>query len=467
MEGMSKPFVHRYIPNTAPGVREQMLKEIGVKDVEEIYEEIPEELRFKGKINIPEDPVSELTVSKRIKAILAKNKTTDQLLSFLGAGCWPHYVPALCDEINARSEFLTAYAGVEGTDLGRYQALFEFQSMMGDLLAMDVVGAPVYDGPSASADAVQMASRITGRRKLLVSNTVSPDRLSTIKVYCEPWLDIVFVQTRPHTGQLDLDDLQEKISANTAAVYIENPTYFGVIETQCEKIAQVAHDSGALLVASVNPSSLGILTPPGEYGADIACAEGQPLGMHMTCGGASLGILACRDDRRFVGAMPSFLITLTRTVVEGEYAFSWHACWDRIMYSAREKAKSFTGTSAALWAITAAVYMSLLGPKGMQHLGEVNMQKSHYATKMLSRIKGLRVPLFKSTHFNEFTVNFDGTGKTVQEVNEALLKRGILGGKDISEEFPELGNTALYCVTEVHSREDIDRLVEVLEEAVQ
>lgn len=459
---MSKGLVHRYIPNTAPGVREAMLKAIGFDSVDQIYEEIPAELRFKGKLNIPKEPVSELEVASRIKAMLAKNKTTDELLSFLGAGCWPHYVPALCGETISRSEFLTAYAGAEVTDHGRYQSIFEFQSMMGDLLAMDVVGAPVYDGPSASADAVQMAWRVVGRSELLIPKTTSPDRLATMRLYCDPWLDIREVDFHPETGQLDLDDLKGKISAQTAAVYIENPTYFGFIEAQCEEIAEIAHENDALLVVCVNPISLGILTPPGEYGADIACGEGQPLGMHMTCGGATLGILACRDEERFLGAMPSFMIGLTKTVVEGEYAFSWHTLFDRLVYSARDKARSFTGTASWLWGISAAVYMALLGPEGMRKLAEVNMQKAYYAVDLLSGIKGIKVPLFSSAHFNEFVVNFDGTGKTVSEINEALLGRGILGGKDISKEFPHFGNSALYCVTEVHSKEDIERLAETL-----
>ena len=460
---MSKPFVHRFIPNSAPGIREEMLKEIGIADVEQIYEEIPEEIRFKGDLNIPKDPASELEVARQIRAVLARNRTTDDLLSFLGAGCWPHYVPALCDEIIGRSEFLTAYAGAEYSDYGRYQSMFEFQSMMGDLLAMDVVSAPLYDGPSASGDAVQMAYRATGRTEVLVPRLTSPDRLTTMRIYCDPWLEIKEDDSCPGTGQLDLDDLERKISAQTAAVYIENPAYFGFVEAQCEQIGQIAHDNGALFVVCVNPASLGVLRPPGEYGADIVCGEGQPLGMHMGCGGATLGILACRDEERLIMVMPSFMVGLTKTVVEGEYGFSRYTLYQRMHYDIRDKAKSFTGTASWLWGISAAVYMALLGPQGMKQLGEVNMQKAYYAMDLVSEVKGIKVPVFSSAHFNEFAVNFDGTGKTVAEINQALLNHGILGGKDISAEFPELGNSALYCVTEVHSKEHIDRLAQVLE----
>jgi glycine dehydrogenase subunit 1 len=460
---MSESLVHRYVPNTAPGVREAMLKEIGVDSVDQIYEEIPQALRFKGELNIPKEPASELEVARRIKSTLAKNHPVEGLLCFTGAGCWPHYVPALCDEIAGRSEFLTAYAGSDATDHGRYQAMFEFQSMMGDLLEMDVVSAPVYDGSTAAGDAAQMASRATGRKELLVPSTSSPERLAAMKNYCDPWLQIESVDADSHSGQMDLSDLKAKISSRTAAVFVENPGYLGFIETECEAIAEIAHQAGALLVAFVNPMSLGVLKAPGEYGADIACGEGQPLGMHLQCGGATLGILACNDAERFLPLMPSFLAGLSSTSVPGEHAFSWHTLWDRMVYATRDKAKSFTGTSSWLWGISAAVYMALMGPKGMRQLGEANMQKAYYAMDVLSTVKGLKVPTFASPHFNEFVVNFDETGSSVAEINQHLLERDILGGHDLSGEFLNLGNSALYCVTEIHARQDIDRLAQALQ----
>lgn len=463
---MRKGFVHRYIPNSAPGIREEMLKEIGIEDVEQIYEEIPEALRFTGKLNIPEEPLSEFDVANRIKTMLAKSKTTDELSSFLGAGCWPHYVPALCDEIIGRSEFLTAYAGADASDHGRYQAMFEYQSMMGDLLSMDVVSAPVYDGSTASGDAMHMASRATGRNEVVLPKTVSPDRLATITNYCDPWLQIQAVDYEPGTGQMNLEDLKSRISDRTAAVYIETPSYLGFIETQCEEIRQIAHENGALLIACVNPASLGLLAAPGEYGADIACGEGQPLGGHMQCGGATLGILGCNDAERFLELMPSFLSGISSTLVEGEYAFSWHTLWDRMLYATRAKAKSFTGSSSWLWGIAAAVYMALMGPEGMKQLGQVNMEKAYYAMELLSGIKGVKAPVFASPHFNEFVVSFERNGKTVREINEALFKEGILGGKDLSGEFPELGQSALYCVTEAHTKDGIEALAKTLERIV-
>lgn len=455
---------HPYIPNSVPEIKREMLRDIGVKDVEELFKDVPEKIRFKKRLNLP-PPASEHEVRRHVESLLSKNKTCYEIISFLGAGCWPHYVPAVCDEINSRSEFLTAYTGNEYSDLGRYQALFEFQSMIGNLVAMDAVAFPVYDWGTAAGDAARMATIITGRREILVPKTVSPDRLSVMKAYCECLANIKLVNYETETGQLDLEDLKSKISTKTAGVYIENPTYLGFIETQCEEIGEIAHSHGTLFIVGVEPLSLGLLKPPGEYGADIVCGEGQPLGMHMYYGGALMGFLAFRDEERFASATGHRMITVT-TTKDGQWGFTY-VLPERTMFAAREKATTITGTATVLWAITAAVYMSLLGPQGIRELAEVIMQSSHYAMKMISKISGIKVPIFKSPHFEEFTVNFDGTGKTVHEVNKSLLKYGIQGGKDVTKEFPELGNTALYCVTEIHTKDDINKLAVALEEVVK
>jgi glycine dehydrogenase subunit 1 len=463
---MKKTFVHRFIPNSAPGVREEMLKVTGYKNVDEIYEEIPEKLRFKGKLDLPKEPATEFEVQRRIKEALSQNITTDKYLSFLGAGCWNHYIPALCFEIASRSEFLTAYAGGDMADHGRYQAMFEYQSMMGDLLSMDVVSTPVYDGTTAAGDAIHIASRATERNEVLIPGTMSPNVLATIKNYSKPWLELKSVAYRPDTGLMDLDELKQKISDQTAAVMIENPGYLGFIEEQCQEIADIAHEAGALLIAYVNPISLGLLEAPGDYSADIACGEGQPFGMPQSCGGAAMGILAVNDSDRFLEMMPSFLVGVSNTIVPGELAFSWHTLWDRMLYTTREHARSFTGTSSWLWGIAAAVYMALMGADGLQKLGKTNMQKAHYATEVLMNIPGIKTPYFSSTHFNEFIVNFEETGKTVAEINAALLQHKIFGGKDLSKDFPSLGQSALYCVTEVHKKNDIDQLAEILTKVI-
>ena len=464
---MTTTFNHRFIPNSSPGVREEMLAEIGVSSVEEIYEEIPAELRFKGELSLPRDPLSEADVARVVTSILEKNRTTADYLCFVGAGCYDHYSPALLSEVMGRSEFLTAYAGIEVTDHGRFMAMFEYQSMMGDLLDMDVVGSAVYDGATASGDALQMASRVTGRRELVLTQNIDPDRLKVMLNYIGSWFDVTYVRDDPVTGTVDLDELRAKVSEKTAAVYIENPGYLGVVQTRPEEISRIAHDKGALVIVSVNPASLGVLAPPGQYGADIACGDGQPLGLPMACGGARLGILACRNEHKFVHSLPMLMVGILRTEVPGERAYTWHALFDRIFYGTREEARSISGTSSFLMALGAGVYMALLGPKGMRDLGVANMQKSAYAMSHLNSLAGVKAPVFGGPHFNEFLVDFSGTSKTVAEINRALLDRGILGGKDVSTELPRLGQVALYCVTENRTQSEIDRLVRTLDEVIR
>ena len=265
------------------------------------------------------------------------------------------------------------------------------------------------------------------------------------------------------TGQFDLGDLRKKISRETAAVYIENPSYLGFIEAQVDEVAQEAHTHGALYIVGVDPTSLGIIRPPGDYAADIVVGEAQPLGNFMNFGGPLLGIMACRDDTDLIRQMPGRIIGMTTTVDGSRDGFCM-ALQTREQHIRREKATSNICSNEALCAVASAVYMALLGPEGMRELGETIILKANYAMKLLSKIDGVKAPMFKSKHFKEFTVNFDEGGLSVKEINKRLLRRQIHGGKDVSKEFPELGETALYCATEIHSKSEIDRLAEALEE---
>lgn len=463
-----KPFVHPYIPNSVPEVREEMLKFIGVKDVMELYEEIPDHLRFKGKLNIPEAIPSEYELKRHVEGILNKNTTCKEYISFLGAGCWPHYVPAVVDEIVNRSEFVTAYCGGTYSDHGKYQARFEFYSLMGELLNLDAVSEPIYDWGDAAGRSIRMASRITGRNEVLIPRIIDNERLAEIKNLCQPeimpsHIAIKFVDYNKETGLLDLEDLKRKISDKTAAVYFENPSYLGFIETQGEEIAQIAKANGALCIVGVDPISLGVLAAPGDYGADIACGDLQPLGMHMLCGGGQSGFIAFRDEEDYLYECPLALYTIAETEVEGQYGYA-EIMAERTSYGTRDKGKDWVGTASGLWTIGAAVYLSLMGPQGMKEIGETIIQNANYARKLISEIEGVKV-LFSNT-FKEFVVNFDGTGKTVAEINKALEAHKIFGGKDISKEYPELGNSALYCVTEVHTKGDIQKLVNALKEVL-
>ena len=458
-----KKIIHPYIPNSVPEIKAKMLEEIGVKDIDELYEDIPDNLRFKGEMNLPDSFPSEYELKRHVEQILSKNQTCHENLSFLGGDCWQHYVPAICDEINQRSEFLTAYAGEPYEDHGRFQTLFEYASMMGELLDMDVVNVPTYDWGQAASTSIRMAARITNRSEILISETISPDRLLIIKNYCKPVLEIGLVKSNTSTGKLDVNDLKNKISSRTAGIYFENPSFIGCIEDQGKIISDIAHDYGALSLVGTDPISLGILIPPSSYGADIVCGDIQALGIHMQFGGGLAGFIATRDEERFVMEYPSRLFGITSTVVEGEHGFG-DVTYDRTSFHDRIEGKEFIGTATALWGITAGVYLALAGPQGMRELGQLILQKSQYAMKKLSEIKGVKIPFHQSAHFKEFVVDFNDTGKSVKDVNKVLLKKGIFGGRDISVEFPELGNCAVYCVTEIHTKDDIDRLIQALNE---
>lgn len=460
----SKDTVHPYIPNTAPRSRAEMLQSVRASNSGDLYDSIPDELKLNRPLNLPEPLVSELDLKRHMQELLAKNVTCEEQLNFKGAGCWQHYVPAVCDEIAGRAEFLTAYGGDTYADLGKYQAIFEFQSMVGELVGMDVVSAPTYDWVTAATSAMMMATRITKRGTLLIAGTVNPQLLTHAHNFVSPWATIETVPFHGATGMLDLDELRQRITNDVAAVYFENPSFLGFIETQAHEISALAHDHGALSIVGVDPSSLGVLAAPSDYGADIVCGDVQPLGNHMHFGGGLCGFIASRDEPAYVMEYPTFLVSTAPGVHENELGFGW-ALMSRTSFDAREASPDFTGSSQWLWGIVAASYLALMGPQGMYELGKSQLQRTKYATNQLRDIAGVSLA-FSGVHYKEFLVNFDASGKSVQEINLALDKRGIFGGHDVSNAFPALGQSALYCVTEVHSKQDIDRLVTELKEVL-
>lgn len=458
---------HPYIPNSDVDIQQEMLKEIGLESFEDLHVEIPEELKLKRAMNLPKPYQSEYELKRAVDKIMKKNISSKEYLNFLGAGCWQHYVPAVCDEVNSRAEFLTGYAGEPYNDHGRFQTLFEYESLLAELLDMDVVNVPTFDWPQAAATSLRMSSRMTSRSEALVVGTIAPDKLMIMKNYCDPGVEIKLIDYDKETGKMDLEDLKSKISDNTAAVYFENPSYLGFLEDQGAEISKIAHEAGAISVVGVDPSSLGVIAPPSAYGADIICGDLQPLGMHMNYGGGQSGFISTRDEERFVMEFPSRLFGIAPTIKEGEYGFG-DVAYDRTSFgNLREKGKEYVGTQTALLGITAGVYLSLMGPKGMLELGQNIIQKSLYAIEELSKIKGVKGSKFNSMGFKEFVVDFNDTGKTVKEINEKLLAKGVFGGKDLSADFPELGQSALYCVTEVHLKEDIDTLVNSIREIIE
>jgi glycine cleavage system P protein (glycine dehydrogenase) subunit 1 len=460
--------VHPYIPNSAPDAREAMLAVIGVDQVDALYREIPDRLRFKRPLDLPEPCHCEYELERYVRRILARNVTCDDYLNFLGGGCEQHHVPAVVDAVIGRGEFLTAYFANAYTDNGAFQALFEYQSLLCDLLGMDVAGYPLTCGLHASGTAVRMAARITGRSQVLVPATMNPRRLQEMMTYCEhsEATSIATLGFDPASGLLDSDELEEKLSSAVACVLVESPSYLGGIESQMKHIADAAHTAGALLVACVNPISLGVLASPGEYGADIACGDSQPLGVRMNYGGGATGFVATREIAEHMAELPNQMVNITAAGDGGSIGFTMYAYPERLSYRAREAAKDYTGTNAALWAIANAVYLSLMGPQGMREIGETIIRKTQFAKQLMAAVPGLALPLAASS-FNEFVVNFDATSRSVKEINEALLERRIFGGVDLSGDFPSLGQSALYCVSEMHSADDLHALVRALREVTR
>jgi len=454
------------MPNSAPEVKAEMLKYIGVESTEDLFAAIPEELRLNKLLNLPEACTSESDLNKYFTGMLKQNKPCGaEYTSFLGGPIAHHYVPAVCDEMTRRGEFLTTFCGGAYADHGKFFSWWEYQSLMGDLLEMDVIGLPTYCSGTAAYSSVLLSVRVLQRKEVLVSANIDPERLWMMKEVTRPQCDLIMVDYDPKTGNMDLNDLKKKISDKTACVYFENPGFLGNIEPNGKEISKIAHDNGALVSVSAKPISLGLLEVPKNYGADIVCGEVQSLGVHMYYGGGMGGFLAVPDEPIFKKEYPFLLVGMSETVKEGEYGFGY-TNWDDTSWTLREHSMDYTGTSTALWTIPAGVYLALMGPQGMREVGETIIGNTSYAANEIKKVKGVKLAL-NSTPFMEFVVNFDDTGKTVEQINKALLNYKIFGGKDLSKEFPQYGQSALYCVTEVLSKSDIDKLVNALKEVVK
>jgi glycine dehydrogenase subunit 1 len=464
---LSSKGAHPYMAISPPGVVTELLDALGLDSVEPLFEQIPDAHRLARPLELPPALRAEAQLRRHLTELLSRNASCAEYLSFLGAGCWQHYVPAVVDEIVSRSEFLTPVWGTPASDLGRNQAWFEYASQLGELVAMDFVGLPVYSWGCAAGNAARMAARLTGRDQLLVPAGIDPERLAVLRNYCAPpevrnHIEIVPVDYLVDSGRIDVDDLRGKLSARTAAVYLETPSFLGVIEADGAEVAALARAAGAETIVGVDPISLGVLAPPGDWGADIVVGTTQPLGVHMNCGGGVGGFIATRDEERYAREYPTLQVSLADTVEPGERSFGI-ILFEQTSYGAREEGKDWTGNSVYLWAVANAVYMALMGPQGFREIGEAILQRSHYAARRIAELPGVEVR-WSEGFFKEFVVNFDATGHSVADVNRALRERKIFGGKDLSVTHPRLGQSALYCVTELHSQPDLDRLVEALGE---
>ncbi len=455
---------HPYLPNSVPEIKEKMMEDIGIKKIDDLYVNIPEKLRFKGELDVP-GPYTELEVKKLVSDTLEKNMRL-KCAPFLGGGVWPHYVPSVVDEVVSRAEFLTSYTPYQPEiSQGILQSIFEYQSLICELVEMAVANASMYDWSSALGEAALLANRLNHSDTVLVPSFISPARLAVLKTYTGPaGMKIEKVGYNKDTGLMDLEDLKSRVDESTAAVYVETPSYLGFAEENVQAIGEIAHAKKAIYITGVDPISLGLLKAPGSYGADVVVGEGQPLGNHMSYGGPLLGIFACNHDNAIIRQMPGRIIGVTETVADKRRAFVM-TLQTREQHIRREKATSNICSNEALCSVAGAVYLSLLGPSGLKDLAETCTSRTHYAIRRINDLTGVKAPAFNSYHFKEFVVKY--SKKTAVEVNKVLLAQGYQGGKPLKAEFPELGESALFCVTEMHTKKDIDGLVAALREAAQ
>jgi len=455
---------HPLLPNLDETFVSAMLARVGANSVDELFSDIPPRLRLKRRLRVPEG-APEYTVRRELMGKLSSNKTPPDSLCFLGGGVWPHYVPAAVESITSRQEFYTSYTPYQAeASQGMLQALFEYQSLVCDLFGMEVCNSSMYDWASATAEAVRMAGRVTGRKRALVGANVGPVRRAVIQTYVEPMgMVLESVRFDPSKGTLDLDDLNLKLSDSVACLYFENPNYFGVIEDQAAELTSAVHAAGGLSVVGVDPISLSLVKEPGAYGADIAVGEGQPLGISMNYGGPHLGIFAVKDIK-LARSMPGRLIGVTTSVADpSERAFAM-VLQSREQHIRREAATSNICTNQSLMAVAAASYLSLLGRRGFSSLGESVISNSHYAANRLAKVRGVRSPHFRGAFFKEFVVSYKKS--KASSVFRRMAKANVLAGYPLERELGLGSEAGLFCVTEVHTRDDIERMATALEEAL-
>jgi glycine dehydrogenase subunit 1 len=441
----------RYLPKS-PAERVEMLEQIGAPSIDKLFEVIPEEYRLTRDLDIPRQ-MGESEIIDFFKAAGAKNAVG--YASFLGAGSYRHYRPVIIDSLVQRGEFLTSYTPYQAEiTQGTLQAIFEFQTMICELTGMDVANASMYDGSTGAAEAVMMASRITGRHKSVVASTVHPEYREVMATYAQhQGLLSTTVGYNAETGQVDLATLEAAITEETACVLVQSPNFFGVIE-DIPAIASLAHAKGALLIVSIAEAvSLGIVKPPVE--ADIVSMEAQSFGVAMSYGGPYCGVIATKE--KYLRQMPGRLAGQT-TDADGNRGFVLTLS-TREQHIRREKATSNICTNQALVALMATIFLTVYGKEGIRDLAIHNLAKADFAAKTFSAQPGAKLLFAGSKRVNEFVLQ---TGESPAELNTRLLKKKIIGGLDLGKWYPELGNATLWCATELNTRTQIESAAEVL-----
>ena len=445
----------RYIPVTDLELKE-MLSEIGLERIEELFSAIPEEIRLKRPLYLP-PPLSEWELMKHLQELSGKAREIDSYTSFLGAGIYQHYSPSIVNHLISRAEFYTTYTPYQPEiSQGTLQAIYEFQSLVCQLTGMDIANASLYDGASALAEAALMAYRITQRKKILVSSAVHPEYRTVLRTYIHPLgIDIQEIAYN-EAGITGIDQVPAGALTDYAAIILQNPNFFGSIE-ELEGYAELAHDAGAIsIVVVAEPISLGILKPPGDYGVDIVVGEGQSFGLPTSFGGPLLGFLATRG--KYLRNIPGRLVgeTVDKNGRRG-YVLTLAT---REQHIRRQRATSNICTNQSLCALAATIYLCTLGRKGLRELAISNLQKTHYAKKILGQKMGYKIR-FASPGFNEFVLSVP---TTPQRIINKLLDHKIIAGLDLTKYYPELGNAMLWCCTELNTKEAIDRLSQLLSE---
>jgi glycine dehydrogenase subunit 1 len=438
-----------YILNTADDQR-SMLEAIGVASLEELFSQIPPELRLIHELNIA-PALSEIELAAHMGELAAKNVAAGQKVCFLGGGSYDHFVPAVVDYVASRGEFYTSYTPYQPeASQGNLQAFFEYQTLIAQLTGMDVSNASLYDGGSAAAEAVLMSISVTRRHgRVVVARSVHPEYRQVIATYLAN-LDVEVVTVGTPEGTVSPEELARAITDNTACVLIQQPNFFGCVE-DLDSLAKTVHERGALLVVAVDPISLGLLKRPGDYGADIVVAEGQSLGTAMQFGGPYLGIMACREQ--FVRRMPGRIAGQT---VDRRGKRCWVLTLQtREQHIRREKATSNVCTNQGLFALRATVYLAALGPHGIRELAESCLRKSHYALSQLTRGDRFSAAFDRPT-FKEFVIR--DSADAIDEFVTDALDAGFFAGVPLGRWYPELSDCLLVCVTEKRTRQEIDAL---------
>lgn len=443
----------KFIPNTP--IKDDMLHDLGLTSINDLFSDIPPKLRT-PTLNLPNGQ-SQQNVETHLRSLANRNHPFCTLPSFLGGGIKPHYLPAIVKAIISRSEFYTAYTPYQPeASQGFLQAIFEYQSMIADLTGMDISNASLYDGATALGEAALMTSRITKKKTILIPHNLSWEKKSILTNYTHgAGLTIKELAYDQRTGTTNLDALTQHLTPDVAAVYTENPNVFGIFEDHIHTITDTVHSKGALAIVGIDPLTLGIIKSPGDYGADIVIAEGKALGNPMDLGGSTLGILACRQD--YIRQLPGRIIGMTKDQ-DGNTAYCMTFS-TREQHIRREKATSNICSNEGLCMLATAVHLAWLGSDGVTDLGKTNLEAGQQLKKAITSIKGYTTP-FTGTTFNEFVIRTPHPTTITRD----LLTHGVQGGYPLRHWFPELADCFLYGITELHTKDDINRLLTALKE---